>query len=188
MRRLTFAMGLIVGAALLAQSVMAQRGGRGGPPGGAGGALPIIAALDTDGDGELSAKEIDNAAAALRTLDKNRDGKLTREEFLGTARGGGPGGPNTAELVARMMAFDKNGDGKLSKDELPERMQGLLARADANKDGFVDKDELTKLAQQQAGRNQGFGPGGGRGGFSPREGGRGSDEGRGRDRTDEPRS
>ena len=142
--------------------------------------LPIIAALDTDGDGELSAKEIDNAATALRTLDKNKDGKLTRDEFLPAFRGGerGPGGPNSAEVVARMMAFDKNGDGKLSKDDLPERMQGILARADTNKDGFVDKDELTRLAQQQGGR----GPGRGRGAFPPGEGPRGPGEGRGEDR------
>ena len=62
------------------------------------------------------------------------------------------------------MALDKNGDGKLGADELPERMRGVLARADTNKDGYVDKDELTKLAQQQAGRRQGPGPG--RGGLA----------------------
>ena len=57
-----------------------------------------------------------------------------------------------------MMAFDKNGDGKLSAEELPERMRGVVARADANKDGFATRDELTKaLAAQGAGR-----PGGGR--------------------------
>jgi Ca2+-binding EF-hand superfamily protein len=145
--------------------------------------MPLIMALDADGDGELSAKEIDNAAAALRTLDKNKDGKLSREEYLPAFRGGGPGGPNADELVARMMAFDKNGDGKLSKDELPERMSALIARADLNKDGFVDKEELTKLAQQQAGRRQGGGPGMGRGGMRPGDGERG--RGRGDERTDD---
>ena len=93
----------------------------------------------------------------LRTLDKNKDGKLTRDELLPAPREGGPGGPSPAELVTRMMALDKNGDTKLSKDELPERMQSLLDRADPNKDGFVDKDELTRLAEQQAGRRQGPG-------------------------------
>jgi Ca2+-binding EF-hand superfamily protein len=142
-------------------------------------------ALDANGDGELSASEIDNAASALRTLDKNKDGKLTRDEMLPAFREGGPGGPggpNPQELVTRMMAFDKNGDGKLSKDEFPERMQNLLDRADANKDGFVDRDELAGLAQQQAGRGGGPGPDAGRGGAPPGAGGRGAGEGRGQDR------
>ena len=167
MKRSIFAISLLIGLAVLGRPVLAQPGrpGRGGPPGGAFPPVPILAVLDADGDGELSAKEIDNAAAALRTLDKNKDGKLTRDELLPAFREGGPVGPNPAELVARMMAFDKNGDGKLSKEELPERMRGLLERADANKDGFVDKDELTRLAQQQqqqAGRGRGRGPAAGR--------------------------
>lgn len=70
-------------------------GGRGGPPGGPA-MLPIIKALDADGNGELSAKEIDNAPAALRSLDKNKDGKLTREEMFGEMPGGRPGEPARA--------------------------------------------------------------------------------------------
>ncbi|MFN7989644.1 MAG: hypothetical protein U0529_19380 [Thermoanaerobaculia bacterium] len=42
---------------------------------------PIVAALDADGDGVISAAEIANAAAALRKLDRNRDGKLTPDEY-----------------------------------------------------------------------------------------------------------
>ena len=190
MKRSVLVMCLIVGAALLARSVPAQqrgRPGRDGPPGGGFPQLPVLVALDADGDGELSAKEIDNAAAALRTLDKNKDGKLMRDELLPAFREGGPAGPNPAELVERMMAFDKNGDGKLSKDELPERIRGLLERADTNKDGFVDKDELTKLAQRQAGRGQGRGPGAGRGGFFPKGGGRGPGEDRDEGGDDRPR-
>src|SRR4051812_42785877 len=77
MKRLTLAIGLMIGAAILTPSVLAQRRGREGPPGGAVPPLPVLAALDADGDGELSASEIDNAAVALRTLDRNKDGKLT---------------------------------------------------------------------------------------------------------------
>ena len=47
------------------------------------------------------------------------------------------------------MAFDANGDGKLARTEVPERMQGLFDRADANKDGVLTSDELTKLADAQ---------------------------------------
>lgn len=40
------------------------------------GANPILAALDTDHDAVISASEIQNAAAALKRLDLNGDGKL----------------------------------------------------------------------------------------------------------------
>jgi Ca2+-binding EF-hand superfamily protein len=49
---------------------------------------PIMTALDTDGDGELSAVEIANAPASLKKLDKNGDGQLTPDEFRPA---GGPG-------------------------------------------------------------------------------------------------
>ena len=38
-------------------------------------------ALDLDEDGELSAAEIAQAAASLKILDINGDGKLTRDEL-----------------------------------------------------------------------------------------------------------
>ena len=55
----------------------------------------IIAALDANHDGVIDADEIANASAALKKLDKNGDGKLTREEYMGPRPGGqgGPGGP-----------------------------------------------------------------------------------------------
>jgi Ca2+-binding EF-hand superfamily protein len=43
---------------------------------------PVLAALDSNHDGEISANEILNAPAALLTLDKNRDGQLTEDELL----------------------------------------------------------------------------------------------------------
>ncbi|GAB4314615.1 MAG: hypothetical protein Kow0059_06490 [Candidatus Sumerlaeia bacterium] len=55
---------------------------------------PVVAALDADRDGTLSAAELENAPAALRTLDKNDDGRLTREE-LWFGRGERPTGTST---------------------------------------------------------------------------------------------
>ena len=56
--------------------------GQGGP-GGPGGRRPnpVIEALDTDHDGEISAEELKSATASLNALDKNKDGKLTEDEF-----------------------------------------------------------------------------------------------------------
>jgi hypothetical protein len=74
--------------------------GQGGPQGGKRPAPPIIAALDTDKDGVISADEIANASASLRTLDKNGDGQLTPDEYRPEPpkrdgnKGGGPQGPN----------------------------------------------------------------------------------------------
>lgn len=170
-RRLLFS-GLL-GAAVLAASlpnVMAQdrppgdgnrprggegeRGERGGR--GEGGFVrmnPVVAALDTNGDGIIDETELANAVASLKKLDKNGDGKLTQDELRPAGMGGrgpgGPGGANPEELVTRLMQFDKNGDGKLAKDELPERMQGLLDRADTDKDGFLSKDEIRKSAESR---------------------------------------
>ena len=54
---------------------------------------PFIAALDVDKDGTISAAELANATEELRTLDKDNDGILSREEFCGVPpEGGRPGG------------------------------------------------------------------------------------------------
>ena len=110
---------LALTALALCGAVAFAQGGFGGRGGGMR-MNPLMKAIDKDGNGELSAAEIAGAAAALKTLDKNKDGKL-------------------------------------SKDELPERMQGIIARADTNKDGKLSKDELTKFASSMGGPG---GPGG----------------------------
>lgn len=106
MKKLTWTLG-IVAAACVATAVAqppAGRGGPGGPQGGPGGpgqrpAMPVIEALDADHDHVISAEELKNATAALLTLDKNNDGKLTPNEFApqggpmpGRGQGGNPGG------------------------------------------------------------------------------------------------
>lgn len=118
--------------------------------------FPLMAALDADGDGVISARELDNAAAALKTLDKNNDGKLTEEELRpnfggpGGMNGRGPffGGPTVESMVGRLMEMDKNGDGKLSKDELGERMQNILERADTDRDGFASRSEIEAMSRR----------------------------------------
>ncbi|HEY3853064.1 MAG TPA: hypothetical protein VGO67_01570 [Verrucomicrobiae bacterium] len=42
---------------------------------------PIVAALDTNGDGIIDSTELANASASLLKLDKNGDGKLTPDEY-----------------------------------------------------------------------------------------------------------
>jgi hypothetical protein len=142
-------------------------------------------ALDADGDGIISKNEIANAVAALKKLDKNNDGMLSREE-QGRSRspgqssgraggqasgrpgqGGGRAGGQTSgrpgqgggggDLIARVMESDKNKDGKISKDEAPDRMKQGFDRIDANGDGFIDRKELEALAARIGGGNRGSG-------------------------------
>ena len=80
-------------------------GGRGrGRSGGIARMMPLMIALDTDKDNVISKKEIENATNSLKTLDKNKDGKLTEDElrpdfsgFSGRGRGqrGGRSGRST---------------------------------------------------------------------------------------------
>jgi hypothetical protein len=61
-----------------------QSGSGGGPQGEHHGPppLPVAQSLDANHDGVIDATEMANASAALKPLDKNGDGKLTRDEFL----------------------------------------------------------------------------------------------------------
>jgi hypothetical protein len=92
---------------------------------------PLITAIDTNHNGILEAAEIVNAPAALKTLDKNGDGKLTADEYLG--QGESPTSPLVKALDANadgvidateiagaglaLRMIDKNGDGKLTPSE-----------------------------------------------------------------------
>lgn len=79
--------------ALYAYGIMAQPpSGQSGRPDRGGFGPPrslMINALDADGDGEISARELANAQEELKKIDTNGDGKLTRDEMF--ARPGGRG-------------------------------------------------------------------------------------------------
>jgi hypothetical protein len=48
-------------------------------------------------------------------------------------------------VLERLVSFDANRDKLISRDELPERMQGLIARGDRNSDAALDAAELDTL-------------------------------------------
>jgi Ca2+-binding EF-hand superfamily protein len=97
---------------------------------------PVLAALDVNHDGVISDSEVRNAAASLRRLDWNGDGKLVENEIR----------PDRAVLMASniMLMLDANGDGKISPDErkgaIAERFRGVLDRAE--RDGYVTEEDL----------------------------------------------
>jgi Ca2+-binding EF-hand superfamily protein len=109
-------------------------------PGGPGGPHrpppAIIGALDANHDGVIDADEIANASAALRTLDKNGDGKLTPDEFMGPP----PGGP---------MAGGQMGGGKAGMAQMGPPKE-ILDKYDLNKDGKLDETERAALEKDIA--------------------------------------
>ena len=134
--------------------------GRGGPhrsgPGGPGRFHPVLRALDADQDREISATEIANAAAALLTLDANRDGVVATAELRPPFPGRRPPPPAAGSDVSPrlqgrphpvdpvMLALDANGDGELSAGEIAGAPASLKA-LDANGDGKLTRDELRPL-------------------------------------------
>ncbi len=140
-----------------------------GPPGaGIMRMLPVMAALDADQNGEISSDEIAKSTQALKTLDKNSDGKLTLEEIRPNMEGMLPGGrrpegggfglgsggtasglplaQSPTDKIDKIMDLDKNGDGRISKEEMPEGARRMLGKADADSDGFLTRDEIEKVA------------------------------------------
>ena len=145
---------------------------------------PLVAALDKDGDREISAEELLAATASLLTLDKNIDGKLTDDEMRpprpdggfpndgfegrghgpegegppGRGRGPGAGGPmgppNPERLVEHAMHFDADGDGKLDREELTKFAQEFTSR--------MGRPGGEGGPRGEGGPNRGGPPGGGR--------------------------
>ncbi len=126
MKRSVFAIGLVIGADILAAAVLAQPPGqprRGGPPN------PLLQMFDADRDGTLSAAEIDAAAVKLRERDANKDGKLTADELpRGPGGRGGPGfGPGRGP--GPMEGGNDPGKPPLPKDDGEKQILAALEQA-----------------------------------------------------------
>jgi len=118
----------------------------GPPPGGPGRGRHhpplIMLALDANRDGIIDSNEIANASAALKTLDKNGDGQLTIEEYLGPKPPGAPAdNKHKPPLPPVVKALDVNGDGVIDAAEIANAPTALL-KLDKNGDGQLTRDEL----------------------------------------------
>ena len=106
---------------------------------------------DVNNDGFLSDQELRQAAGRVgqqlasrmeqefRTLDKDKNGQLSLQEFQAVAAA------RTAQLSANaLQQLDANKDGKISPAEFKSQPLGAFDRIDANKDGTLSADEKQK--------------------------------------------
>ena len=110
--------------------------------------------IDKDGDGQISAAEAADHPPIkdqFATLDKNQDGKLSKEELAGFRH------PTRAEMEKMMAekfrAADKNGDGALSQAEAEQaapHMAKHFSEIDTDKNGLVTPEELRAHHQAHA--------------------------------------
>ncbi len=141
--------------ASLAGAAIAQQPDERRPPPGPPMGPPLLAVIDTNHDGVISAEEIQNAAGVLEKLDKNHDGQITEDELRppGPPMGPPPGPPDgdrppgpPPEMFPHppppvIDALDVDHDGIISAEELkgaPESLKHL----DMDGDGELSPEEL----------------------------------------------
>ena len=101
--------------------------------------------MDKNGDGKLSKDEFAGPAQLFDRLDANHDGTLTMPEVTRMVRPGAgvPPGAGLGPMGEGLRAMDKNGDGKISKDEFTGPAP-FFDRLDRNSDGVISTDELPR--------------------------------------------
>lgn len=153
----------ILGAALIAgtmaaTAVDAREGDRGMWPG--------FGQIDADGDGRITAAEIEDLRAArFAELDADGDGAVSRDEFLAHAA------VQASERAGRMFdRLDADGDGMLGPDALQARFgrgpdaERMIGRLDTDGDGAISAEEFAQARDDMPHR---FGRHGGMGGRGP---------------------
>lgn len=103
-------------------------------------------AMDTDGDGKVSAAEHEAGARRMfEIMDADRDGKVTAREMT-AAQGkiSGKGQPPKGELSSadKIKVVDTNGDGVLSAAEHAAGSQAMFRKMDTDGDGFLSREEF----------------------------------------------
>jgi Ca2+-binding EF-hand superfamily protein len=110
--------------------------------------------IDTNGDGTLSAAELQAAESKVQQqriaqlrgrveaefakLDTNKDNQLSKAEFMAAA----PSAPSQAANGAALLSqLDKSKDGKVTVDEYRAPVLARFDAVDTNKDGTISQSE-----------------------------------------------
>ncbi len=121
--------------------------------------MPIIAALDADGDQIIGADEIKNASTALKTLDKNSDDKITEDEMRPQRPDRGDKSqapaepPKEGEQPPEKVDEQQKAEKEQDQMELPVTMQSrqrerrpfvlpIMTALDKNQDKVIDSEEI----------------------------------------------
>ncbi|WP_240790297.1 EF-hand domain-containing protein [Rhodobacter sp. SY28-1] len=143
-------MGAALGSAALAERGM---GGMGGHDGRGPMMLEMFDTIDADKDGKITQDELAaHRAAEFAAADTNGDGALSAEELQAKmlaemlAR-------RSAQMIENM---DDDGNGSLSVEEMGEGpMAEHFARIDTDNDGAISKEEAQAVAERMGKRREG---------------------------------
>ncbi|MGH8054051.1 MAG: EF-hand domain-containing protein [Stenotrophomonas sp.] len=119
------------------------------------GPTPAPARMDSNGDGVIDRQEAaahPRLAERFDALDKNKDGKLARDEMPMPRHGmrhdrhhGGERGERGGRDGGFMRGMDTDNDGRISAAEY----RAQFDRLDVNKDGYIDRADRQARAEQR---------------------------------------
>jgi Ca2+-binding EF-hand superfamily protein len=105
--------------------------------------MPTFRDLDRNKDGKISRDEFQGPEEFFNRLDANGDGSLSEEELQNARqRFQGTGGPRLGESLVNLL--DANRDTKVSRDEFAKIVE-VFASLDRDGDGSLTGEELARL-------------------------------------------
>jgi len=118
-------------------------------------AQAMLERMDRNKDQKISKEEFQGVGLPFEQLDTNKDGQIDAKEMGEWYARGGLAAfraeqPGAAvDIAGRVLAqFDRNGDQKLSQEEMAELPGAMWQRWDLNGDGVVEADEIRKSSDR----------------------------------------
>lgn len=141
-----------VAASAFAGVALAQGKGP-GPKGASGPRAGMFQMMDTNKDGKVTKDEfLGRASPFFERFDANGDGSVTKDEVTAVFMK-----RMQARAVNRTARFDANGDGTVTKDEFDTYRGKRFALMDRNNDGEIDVEEMRVMMPMMAnGRGGGW--------------------------------